>query len=74
MINTMRQQSNKITQLEKDNEERKLKEKESKEKDDSSSTAGLLGTRLMLTAGPGSPAPFAPNGLAPQPTGFNRGF
>lgn len=73
MINTMRQQSNKIAFLEKENEERKAKEAKKGESDESS-TAGMLGNRLMLTAGPSaaSPTPFA-NGIAPQTTGY-RGF
>lgn len=70
MINAMRHQSNKITQLEKDNEERKTKEVTQQQTDDNTP---ILGTRLMLTAGPGgvSPQPYT-NGLSAQNTGYGR--
>jgi clathrin heavy chain len=68
MINAMRQQTNKIAALEKDNEERKVKEATQQKAED---TTPILGNRLMLTAGPGgmAPQPYA-NGIAPQVTGF----
>ncbi|KAG0638061.1 armadillo-type protein [Tuber brumale] len=69
MINAMRQQTKKIATLEKDNEERKIKEATQQKVED---TTPILGNRLMLTAGPGGPMPqqsYA-NGIAPQATGF----
>jgi hypothetical protein len=71
MINAMREQNNKIAHLEKENEERKSKETQAKESEDS---GRILGNPLLLTAGPamGAPSAFG-NGLSPQPTGF-RGF
>ena len=71
MINAMREQNNKIAHLEKENENRKSKETQAKETEDS---GRILGNPLLLTAGPamGTPSAFG-NGLSPQPTGF-RGF
>lgn len=72
MINFLAQQSSTITELQKDNEERKLREK-SQEKEENNAPI-LGGSRLMITAGPGgraSPAPFGQaNGFAPQATGY----
>ncbi|PQE09668.1 clathrin heavy chain protein [Rutstroemia sp. NJR-2017a BBW] len=71
MINFLAQQSSTIAELKKDNEERKLKEKSDVQENDNTP---ILGSRLMITAGPGgraSPAPFPQtNGFAPQPTGY----
>ncbi|PQE27320.1 clathrin heavy chain protein [Rutstroemia sp. NJR-2017a WRK4] len=71
MINFLAQQSSTIAELKKDNEERKLKEKTEVQENDNTP---ILGSRLMITAGPGgraSPAPFPQtNGFAPQPTGY----
>jgi len=69
MINAMRQQNKKIASLERDNEERKVREATQQKAED---TTPILGNRLMLTAGPGGPMPqqsYA-NGIAPQATGF----
>lgn len=68
MINAMRQQSVKISTLEKDNEERKAKEVTQQRDEDN--TPILLGNRLMLTAGPGGPMQYS-NGIAPQATGYS---
>lgn len=70
MINAMRQQTKKISSLEKDNEERKVKEATQQQSEDS--TPILMGNRLMLTAGPGGPMsqPYS-NGIMPQPTGYS---
>jgi clathrin heavy chain len=72
MINMLAQQHATIEQLKKDNEERKAREA-SQQKDEEEKP--ILGSRLMLTAGPGSAAPSpgpysGMNGVAPQPTGF----
>ncbi|KAF8543541.1 armadillo-type protein [Trichophaea hybrida] len=66
MINVMREQSMKISTLEKDNEERKAKEASQKKIEDNTPILG--NGPLMITAGPGA-QPYG-NGLAPQPTGF----
>lgn len=70
MINVMRQQSNKISQLEKDNEERKAKEASQQKNEEDTPILGK--GPLMITAGPGGmvpPQPYA-NGIAPQGTGY----
>jgi clathrin heavy chain len=68
MINVMREQSMKISTLEKDNEERKVREA-SQEKIEAETP--ILGKGpLMITAGPGGPAQPYGNGMAPQATGF----
>lgn len=72
MINMLAQQYSTIEQLKKDNEERKAREA-SQQKDEEEKP--ILGTRLMLTAGPAnqapSPGPYSGmNGVAAQPTGF----
>lgn len=68
MINVMRQQSNKITTLEQDNEERKKKEASQQTIEDNTPILG--NGPLMITAGPGgAPQPYT-NGMAPQPTGY----
>ena len=76
MINYMSQQARTIEELKKDNEERKNREKSQQKDDDNTPILG--GTRLMLTQGPSgvaSPAPYGQtNGIAPQPTGFQRAF
>lgn len=75
MINLMCQQTKELAQLKADNEARKSKEKEQEKVEDNTP---ILGNRLMITAGPAantgraSPATFgAPNGFAPQPTGYS---
>ncbi|KAF8451494.1 armadillo-type protein [Terfezia claveryi] len=65
MINSMRQQSNKMAALEKDNEERKAKEVVQQQVED---TTPIINTGLLLTAGPSYS-----NGIAPQNSGY-RGF
>jgi len=68
MINFMAQQAKTITELKRDNDERKAKEVTQQKDDDN--TPILAGSRLMLTQGPMG---GQTNGLAPQPTGY-RGF
>lgn len=71
MINMLAQTTKELTQLKLDNEARKAKEKEQEKVEDNTP---ILGNRLMITAGPGGPAPTAfgaPNGFAPQPTGYS---
>lgn len=71
MINMLSQQVQTIELLKKDNEERKAKEATQQKEEDNTPILG--GSRLMLTQGPGGPAPSAfgqANGLHPQPTGF----
>jgi clathrin heavy chain len=72
MINYMSRQASTIEALKKDNEERKAREaREQKEEDN---TPILGGSRLLLTQGASSPAPYShTNGITPQATGF-RGF
>lgn len=77
MISYMSQQAATITELKKDNEERKARE--AAQTHDEDSTPILGGGRLMLTQGPASsapsPAPYGQaNGITPQPTGFPRAF
>lgn len=67
MVNAMRQQSNKITTLEKDNEERKTKESSQQQVDDSTP---IINPGLLLTAGPAYGAQGYQNGIAPQLTGY----
>ncbi|KAJ9157568.1 Clathrin heavy chain [Pleurostoma richardsiae] len=73
MINFLCQQTKELATLKADNEARKAKEKEQEKVEDNTPILGA--NRLMITAGPAntgraaSPA-FAPNGFAPQPTGF----
>lgn len=67
MINYMAQQSATIEQLRTDNEARKAREAAEKKDEDSGPILG--GSRLMLTQGPMSPAPYQ-NGIVPQPTGY----
>jgi clathrin heavy chain len=64
MINILSEQTKKLATLERDNEARKAKEKE-QEKTEEGPILG--GGRLMITGGPGM---GAPNGFAPQPTGY----
>lgn len=69
MINMLCQQTKELAQLKADNEARKLKEKEKETVEDNTP---ILGNRLMLTQGPTANAGFgAPNGFAPQPTGYS---
>lgn len=75
MINMLAQQTKAIAELKADNDARKAKEKEQEKVEDNTP---ILGNRLMITAGPiantgrASPATFgAPNGFAPQPTGYS---
>jgi len=72
MINYMSQQAATISELKKDNDDRKAREAAERPQED---TGPILGqSRLMLTQGPvaGSPSPYAqPNGILPQPTGYN---
>ena len=70
MINSMRQQSSKITALERDNEERKAKEVIQQQVED---TTPIINTGLLLTAGPSYGGQSYSNGIAPQNTGY-RGF
>lgn len=76
MISVMSQQAVTITELKKDNDERKARE--AAQTKDEDSTPILGGGRLMLTQGPApsaSPAPYGQtNGITPQPTGFPRAF
>lgn len=70
LINMMAQQTITIEQLKKDNEERKSRETTTQKDEDNTP---ILGSRLMLTQGPASgpgPAPFQPNGITPQATGY----
>lgn len=74
MINYMAQQAATISELKKDNDERKAREVSERPAEE---TGPILGqSRLMLTQGPiqnaQTPAPYA-NGIMPQPTGY-RGF
>lgn len=70
MINLLSQQTKELALLKADNEARKSKEKEQEKVEDNTP---ILGNRLMITAGPtgASPAFGAPNGFAPQPTGYS---
>lgn len=71
MINMLAQQTKEISLLKADNEARKAKEQEREKTEDKTPILG--GSRLMITAGSGgnmSGAPVAPNGFAPQHTGF----
>ncbi|KAI3390877.1 hypothetical protein diail_8455 [Diaporthe ilicicola] len=70
MINMLAQQTKELALLKADNEARKSKEKEQEKVEDNTP---ILGNRLMITAGPGANTGgpgYAPNGFAPQPTGF----
>ncbi|KAF2757197.1 clathrin heavy chain [Pseudovirgaria hyperparasitica] len=74
MINMLAQQHAAIETLKKDNEERKAREASQQKTEEEKP---ILGSRLMLTAGPGSmssapsPGPYGQaNGIAPQPTGY----
>lgn len=69
MINMLCQQTKELAQLKTDNEARKLKEKEKETVEDNTP---ILGNRLMLTQGPTANTGYgAPNGFAPQPTGYS---
>jgi clathrin heavy chain len=69
MINFMSQQAATITELKRDNDERKAREASEKKDED---TGPILGqSRLMLTQGPMG---GQPNGMMPQPTGMYGGF
>jgi clathrin heavy chain len=65
------QQTATIDLLKKDNEERKARETVHQKDDDNTP---ILGSRLMLTQGPGSapsPVPYQQtNGITPQATGY----
>lgn len=67
MVNVMREQSTKISILEKDNEERKAKEASQQKMEDNTPILG--NGPLMITAGPGGAQPYG-NGMVPQPSGF----
>lgn len=67
MINMLSQQTKELALLKADNEARKSKEKEQEKVEDNTP---ILGNRLMITAGPAANTGYAPNGFAPQPTGF----
>ena len=72
MISYMAQQSQTIDTLRRDNEARNAREAAEKKDEDSGPILG--GSRLMLTQGGQSPAPYAQtNGVMAQPTGY-RGF
>ncbi len=65
MINFMSQQAKTIEELRKDNEDRKARE--AKERTEEDNTPILGGSRLMLTQGSISPAPYPQtNGITPQ--------
>lgn len=67
-INVQREQNQLLETLKKDNEERKAKERESEKKEEETP---ILGSRLMITQGPGSFANGgAPGFLPSQPTGL----
>ncbi|KAL9057613.1 MAG: hypothetical protein Q9162_002228 [Coniocarpon cinnabarinum] len=74
MINFMSQQAMTISELKRDNEERKAREASQQKKEDETP---ILGSRLMLTQGPtasggAAASPFGQaNGMAPQPTGYS---
>ncbi|OQE16730.1 hypothetical protein PENSTE_c023G04902 [Penicillium steckii] len=78
MINFLCEQTRAIETLKKDNEERKAREKAQNPVEQDNGPI-LGGSRLMLTQGPGGPAPASPmaygqsNGITPQATGY-RGF
>ena len=64
MINYMSQQASTISELKRDNDERKAKEAANAKPEE---TGPILGqSRLMLTQGPVG----QPNGVMPQPTGY----
>ncbi|KAI5819481.1 armadillo-type protein [Pyronema omphalodes] len=69
MINVMREQSMKISTLEKDNEERKQREASQQKTEEETPILGR--GPLMITAGSmgGAPQPYG-NGMMPQATGF----
>lgn len=67
MINVMREQSGKISTLEKDNEERKIREASKQKIEDNTPILG--NGPLMITSGVGGHQPYG-NSMAPQPTGF----
>jgi clathrin heavy chain len=74
MINFLCEQTRAIETLKKDNEERKSRETTHTTEQDNTPILG--GSRLMLTQGPGGPAPASPmpygqaNGITPQATGY----
>ncbi|SMQ52359.1 unnamed protein product [Zymoseptoria tritici ST99CH_3D7] len=69
MINFMSQQAATISELKRDNDERKAREASEKKEED---TGPILGqSRLMLTQGP---IGQQPNGVMAQPTGMYGGF
>lgn len=69
MINFVSQQAATIETLKRDNEERKARE--AKEKKEEDNTPILGGSRLMLTQGSSTPAPYSQtNGISPPPMGF----
>lgn len=75
MINYMSQQASTITELKRDNDERKAREASEKKDEDSGPILGQ--SRLLLTQGSmpsaPSPSPYSqPNGIMPQPTGYNN--
>jgi len=61
IINAMAEQTKLVTELKKDNEERKAREKEQNPQVADDNSGPILGSRLMLTQGP--------SGMTPQPTG-----
>lgn len=72
MINFMSEQAATISELKRDNEQRKAREASQPGAEDG---GPILGSRLMLTQGPmgGAPPPSPygqTNGIAAQPTGF----
>lgn len=68
MINVMREQSTKISTLEKDNEERKVREASKQTIEDNTPILG--NGPLMITSGGGGGMQSYGNGMAPQPTGY----
>ena len=67
MINAMRQQTNKIVALEKDNVERKAKEVVQQQAEDNTP---IINAGLLLTAGPAYGGQSYSNGIPPQNTGY----
>ena len=72
-INSLREMTATVSQLKKDNEERKAREVKTQTEEDNTPILG--GSRLMLTQGPAgstpTPMPYQQtNGFTPQPTGY----
>ena len=77
IINYMSEMSMTVDRLNKENEERKAREVQTKTEEDNTPILG--GSRLMLTQGPAGNAPTPmpyqqTNGFTPQPTGYRGQF